>query len=142
QCAILVFEGLFLSDYNGLIQSLLYQFVKWHALAKLRIHSESTLNFLEELFKKLSQKLHKFKSYTCAAFHSVQLPKEKPAHQQKSAQCSETNSTSPESLASGPRMKKFHLGTYKFYTMSDYVRTVRFFRTMDSFTTKIMCTYS
>jgi hypothetical protein len=34
-------------------------------LAKLRIHSESTVVFLEETFKKLSQKLLKFQAYTC-----------------------------------------------------------------------------
>ncbi|KAG1782298.1 hypothetical protein EV702DRAFT_373552 [Suillus placidus] len=57
QCSIPVFEGLFPTDHDAIIQSLLYQFAQWHALAKLRIHSESTLTLFEDTFKKLCQKL-------------------------------------------------------------------------------------
>ncbi|KAG2343832.1 hypothetical protein BDR05DRAFT_975806 [Suillus weaverae] len=70
QCAIPVFEGLFPDDHDAMMQSLLYQFAQWHALAKLRLHLESTVNFLEETFKKLSQKLWKFRDFTCTyKFH-------------------------------------------------------------------------
>jgi hypothetical protein len=118
------------------VQSLLYQFAQWHALAKLRIHSESTLVFLEETFKKLSRKLRKFRVDICAAFNTVELPKEKAARQRKSAQRSETHNAPPES--SGAKVKKFNLNTYKFHAMGDYVRTIRFFGTTDSFTTQIV----
>lgn len=113
------------------VQSLLYRFAQWHVLTKLRIHSESTLTFLEETFKKLSQMLRKFQRYTCAAFNAVELPKE------KAAQHSNTTNAFPES--SGARPKKFNLGTYKFHVMGDYVRTIRIFGTTDSFTTQIVC---
>jgi hypothetical protein len=127
---------LFPSDHDAAVQSLLYRFAQWHALAKLRIHSESTLVFLDETFKKLSQKLRKFRTYTCAAFNTVELPKEKAARQRKSAQRSETHNASAES--SGARAKKFNMNTYKFHAMGDYVRTIRFFGTTDSFTTQIV----
>jgi hypothetical protein len=120
------------------VQSLLYRFAQWHALAKLRIHSESTVVFLEETFKKLSQKLRKFQAYTCAVFNTVELPREKTARQRKAAQCSVTNNPSTES--SGVRQKKFNLTTYKFHAMGDYVRTIRLFGTTDSFTTQIVST--
>jgi len=118
------------------VQSLLYQFAQWHALTKLRIHSESTVVLLEETFKKLSRMLQKFQCYTCAAFNAVELPKEKAARQRKAAQHSGTNNTIPES--SGVKPKKFNLGTYKFHAMGDYVRTIRIFGTTDSFTTQIV----
>ncbi|KIK34857.1 hypothetical protein CY34DRAFT_17433 [Suillus luteus UH-Slu-Lm8-n1] len=137
QCAIPVFEGLFPDDHDVVVQSLLYQFAQWHALAKLRLHSESTLSFFAQSFQKLSRGLRKFQNYTCAAFNCVELPREKAAHQKKSNQRSETNATSTESRASMPRTKKFHLGTYKFHAMGDYVRTIKFFGTTDSFTTQI-----
>jgi hypothetical protein len=135
QCAIPVFEGLLPPDHDAAIQSLLYQFAQWHALAKLRIHSDSTLTFLDETFKKLSRQLRKFRTFTCAAFNAVELPKEKAARQRRSAQRSE--GVSPEST--GPRVKMFNLNTYKFHAMGDYVRTIRFFGTTDSFTTQIVC---
>jgi hypothetical protein len=119
-----------------MVQSLLYQFAEWHALAKLRLHSASTVNFLEETFKKLSQKLRKFRVFTCAAFNAVELPKEKAARQRRAAQRSEANGSLPQS--DGPRTKKFNLGTYKFHAMGDYVRTIKLFGTTDSFTTQIV----
>ncbi|KAG2157996.1 uncharacterized protein EDB93DRAFT_1077626 [Suillus bovinus] len=99
------------------------------------MHSESTLNFLGETFNKLSQKLQKFQTFTCAAFDTLELPKEKAACQQRAVQCSETNGLPPES--NGARIKKFNLSTYKFHAMGDYMRMIKFFWTTDSFTTQI-----
>lgn len=136
QCAIPVFEQLFPPEHDRAIQSLLYRFAQWHVLAKLRIHSDSTLTFLEATFKKLSQKLRKFQRDTCSAFDTVELPKEKAARHRKLAQRSETNTTRSES--SGARLKSFNLSTYKFHAMGDYVRTIRLFGSTDSFTTQIV----
>ncbi|KIK36743.1 hypothetical protein CY34DRAFT_93881 [Suillus luteus UH-Slu-Lm8-n1] len=135
QCAMPIFEGLFPTVHDAAVQSLLYRFAEWHALAKLRLHSESTLAFLEETFKKLSQKLRKFRTDICDAFDTRELPKEKAARQKKFAQHPETHKVPPEST--GPRAKKFNMNTYKFHAMGDYVGTIRFFGTTDSFTTQI-----
>ncbi|KAG2050291.1 hypothetical protein BDR06DRAFT_984070 [Suillus hirtellus] len=128
QCAIPVFEGLFPPNHDLVVQSLLYRFTQWHTLTKLRIHSDSTL--------KLSQKLWRFRDHTCAAFTTTELPKEKAACQKRSAQCPEAHNPPPES--SRARVKNFNLNTYKFHAMGDYVRTIRFFGTTDSFTTQIV----
>ncbi|KAG2045454.1 hypothetical protein BDR06DRAFT_900653, partial [Suillus hirtellus] len=79
QCAIPVFEGLFPTDHDAIVQSLLYRFAQWHALAKLRMHSELTLCFFKDTFKNLSKQLQKFCKFTCTAFVTVELPKEKVA---------------------------------------------------------------
>jgi hypothetical protein len=121
-----------------MVQTLLYQFSQWHALAKLRLHSDSTVNFLQETFQKLSKKLRKFRDFTCAAFNTVELPKEKAACHRKATQRSEKHGSIPES--NGPKTKKFNLGTYKFHAMGDYVKTIRLFGTTDSFTTQIVST--
>ncbi|KAG2139092.1 uncharacterized protein EDB93DRAFT_1253157 [Suillus bovinus] len=101
QCSIPVFEGLFPTDHNAAVQSLLYQFAQWHALAKLRMHSDSTVIFLEDIFKKLSQRLRKFQCDTCAAFAMIKLPREKAAQLRRLAWRSE-NTSSTES--SSPRL--------------------------------------
>jgi hypothetical protein len=129
---------LFPAEHDVVVQSLLYRFAQWHALAKLRLHSESTVNLLGEIFKKLSQKLRKFRNFTCAAFKTSELPREKAARQQKAAKRSETNGVPPES--NGARIKSFNLGTYKFHAMGDYPTTIRLFGTTDSFTTQIVRT--
>ncbi|KAG2049932.1 hypothetical protein BDR06DRAFT_984188 [Suillus hirtellus] len=135
QCTIPVFEGLFPLEHDSAVQSLLYQFAQWHALVKLRIHSGSTLDFFEDMFNKLSWKLRRFWAYTCAAFVTTELPKEKAVRQRRLAQCSEINIASPEST--GARTKRFNLNTYKFHAMGDYLRTIKCFGTTDSFTTQI-----
>ncbi|KAG2056613.1 hypothetical protein BDR06DRAFT_879698, partial [Suillus hirtellus] len=139
QCAIPVFEGLFPPDHDTIVQSLLYRFVQWHVLAKLRMHSGSMVTFLKETFEKLSCKLQKFQKYTCATFNAVELPREKRAHKKRASQCAENGNTSQES--SGARVKKFNLLTYKFHVMGDYMSTIRLFGTTDSFTTQIVCMF-
>lgn len=118
------------------VQSLLYRFAQWHALAKLRMHSESTVTFLEGTFKTLSQALRKFRRDTCPAFNTVELPKEKQARQQRLARQSQNNATPQES--SGAKTKMFNLNTYKFHAMADYASTIKFFGTTDSFTTQMV----
>lgn len=137
QCSIPVFEGLFPTVHDRVVQSLLYRFAQWHALAKLRIHSESTVTFLQETFKNLSQNLRKFRRDTCDAFNTMELPKERAARQRRVAQRSESSAAPLES--SGAKTKKFNLETYKFHSMGDYVRTIKLFGTTDSFTTQTVC---
>jgi hypothetical protein len=133
-----VFEGLFPAPHDAVVRSLLYRFAQWHALAKLRIHSESTLGFLDETFKILSRQLRKFRDFTCTAFDTVELPREKAARQRRFAQCAGLTNASSE--LNGPRVKKFNLNTYKFHAMGDYVQTIKLFGTTDSFTTQIVST--
>jgi hypothetical protein len=127
---------LFPSGHDTAIQTLLYRFAEWHALAKLRLHSESTIAFLEETFHKLSQKLRKFRQDTCEAFVTTELPKERAARQRRLAQHPEGNATSAES--NGARKKKFNMNTYKFHAMGDYVSTIKLFGSIDSFTTQMV----
>jgi hypothetical protein len=102
------------------------------------MHSESTITFLEETFKKLSRKLRHFRKHTCATFTTVELPKEKTARQHRASQRSENGIASQE--PSRARVKFFNLLTYKFHAMGDYAATIRFFGTTDSFTTQIVST--
>src|SRR6266511_1265723 len=48
QCSIPVFEGLLQEPYNTIVMMLLYQTAEWHAFAKLWLHTESTLQHLEQ----------------------------------------------------------------------------------------------
>jgi len=132
-----VFEGLFPEEHDAVVQSLLYRFAQWHALAKLRMHSETTLSVLDETFKTLSRQLRRFRDLTCPAFTTVELPKEKAARERNAARQG-SNSRSGDAETGGRRAKRFNLSTYKFHAMGDYVRSIRLFGTTDSFTTQIV----
>ncbi|KAG2336252.1 hypothetical protein BDR05DRAFT_978825 [Suillus weaverae] len=136
QCAMPVFEGLFPADHDVIVQSLLYRFVHWHALAKLRVHTESMLSVLDETFKKLSHQLCKFHDFTCAAFTTTELLKERAARERKATR-EPLCPNDPDPGISSQKAKKFNLNTYKFHAMGDYVRSIRLFGTTDSFTTQI-----
>jgi hypothetical protein len=131
QCAIPVFEGLFPADHDAVVQTLLYRFAQWHALAKLRMHSDTTLLSLNRTFKMLSSLLRNFRDFTCAAFSTLELPKEKAARERSGCHNADTGN-------GGQRVKKFNLNTYKFHAMGDYVQSIQLFGTTDSFTSQMV----
>jgi hypothetical protein len=77
---------------------LLYRTAEWHALAKLRMHSDSTLLLLEELTTEFGQLIRQFRDLTCAQFKTVELPRETAARKRRHAkQHSATSSAVPNS---------------------------------------------
>jgi len=106
---------------------------KWHALAKLRVHSESTLNHLEAQTKILGQRMRAFRDATKDAFNTVELAGEAAARKRRSAEGNIT--TQPR----GPLKKALNLNTYKFHALGDYVQSIRLFGTVDSYSTQLVC---
>jgi hypothetical protein len=64
---------------------LLYRTAEWHALAKLRMHSDSTLLLLEELTKEFGQLIRQFRDLTCSQFKTVELSRETAARKRRGA---------------------------------------------------------
>ena len=124
QCAIPVFEGLLDEPYNTMLMQLLYRAAEWHALAKLRMHTKTTLDLLEKCTIHLGQLMRKFRNVTFLNFNTVVLPRE--ARKSPSA--------------SGKR-KPLNLNTYKFHSLGDYVRTIKLFGCTDSFSTQLVSRY-
>src|SRR5258708_40375338 len=58
---------------------LLYRISEWHALAKLRMHTEDSLKLMEESTKDLGNLLRQFRTLTCTQFSTVELPREADA---------------------------------------------------------------
>jgi hypothetical protein len=64
---------------------LLYRTAEWHALAKLRMHSDSTLFLLEELTIEFGKLIRQFRDLTCNQFNTVELPRETAARKRRDA---------------------------------------------------------
>ena len=79
QCAIPVFDGLFERHNNGIIMDLLFELTTWHALAKLRLHTESMVCALKTSMTRLGIALQNFQSTICAEFETQDLPSEEAA---------------------------------------------------------------
>jgi hypothetical protein len=55
---------------------LLYRTAEWHGFAKLRIHTDSTLDHLEELTKEFGLLMRQFRDLCCSQFQTAELPRE------------------------------------------------------------------
>ncbi|EFI26688.1 hypothetical protein CC1G_15459 [Coprinopsis cinerea okayama7 len=76
QCAVACFDGLLPKKHNTVVLDLLFELATWHGLAKLRLHTSTTLNALETSTTRLGQRIRRFISVTCSAFDTRALPKE------------------------------------------------------------------
>lgn len=65
--------------------NLLFRLGHWHGLAKLRMHSDLTVDLLDQETTLLGDQLRAFKSTTCSSFHTRELRKEASARQKKEA---------------------------------------------------------
>lgn len=62
---------------------LLYRTAEWHGLAKLRIHTEGSLELLEQLTKELGSLLRDFSKTTSTDFKTYELPREVQERQRR-----------------------------------------------------------
>lgn len=123
QCSIPVFEGLLPEPFNGMLLRLLYKTAEWHAFAKLRMHTSSTLRLLEVVTREFGRLMRQFRDRTSDEFDTVEFPRE------TSARKGGTRSS---------KKKKLNLNTYKFHALGDYVTTIRLFGTTDSYSTQVV----
>lgn len=132
----------------------------WHALAKLRMHNDITLNVMDAVTISLGDELRHFSHVTSAAFETRELGREYSARMRRKARGVANRSSGTASLAapsssshatqsivnaiiepgsaSAPVRKqvKFNMNTYKTHSFPDYVMTIRRFGTTDSYSTE------
>lgn len=144
QCSIPVFDGLFDSSNNTIIMDLLFELSTWHGLAKLRLHTESTVRALENSTTRLGIILRKFQSTTCAEFVTRDLPSEEAARGRRKAAKAKFKSTTQEPKSKGKQKStesdskfcSFGLSNYKTHALPDYPKTIRELGTTDSYSTQ------
>ena len=128
QCAIPVFDGLLPEPHNTYVLKLLFELAHWHGLAKLRMHTDATLDILSRVTASLGNSLRTFEEKTCAAFETRELERERAARQrrqEKSVTSGASESRRPTAPNSNTRkQKKFNLRTYKLHALGDYVGTI------------------
>lgn len=161
QCSIPAFEGLLEEPHNTRLMKLLYRTAEWHGFAKLRMHTDSTLDHLESLTKEFGLLMRQFRDLSCSQFQTTELPREvaarnrqrqraqakqlfnpQPAttdgHPTPSTSESASNAAAPSSGSTARKPKTLNLLTPKFHALGDYVRTIRLFGGTDSFSTQLV----
>lgn len=127
-----VFEGLLPPEHDKVIMDLLFCLAEWHALAKLRLHTSTTLDLLDDATRELGSNLRRFKRDTCEAFDTRELPKEEAARGRRLRRKANTVPTSGQTK----KKKEFSMQTPKLHFLGDYVKTIAWFGTTDSYSTQ------
>ncbi|KAJ3985139.1 hypothetical protein F5890DRAFT_1573070 [Lentinula detonsa] len=139
QCAIPVFEGLLPDPYNKHLMTLLYRTAEWHALAKLRLHTDNTLEYLELTTHEFGKLIRQFHDLSDVAFTTFETDREVAARNRHNAEkaVQMMGSVTSALAQNGRRRKSLNLITYKFHAMGDYVRTIHLFGPTDSYSTQL-----
>ncbi|KAH9161682.1 hypothetical protein EDB89DRAFT_2029564 [Lactarius sanguifluus] len=141
QCSIPAFDGLYREEDNRSINELLFLLATWHAYAKLRLHTDTTLEMFQTVGTTLCQALRHFASVTCPRYATKELPREanaRVARQRKGATRSNAESQSTGNARTGKERtgKQFNMSTYKIHCIPDYVPAIRKYGTTDSYSTQ------
>ena len=129
----------------------LFVLAHWHALAKLRQHTDLSLDILESVTVHLGKVLRDFQENTCTAYDTRELKREMAARMRKSESKSSSLSEPPapdpdttSAASSKPRKgtgrlhKALNLNTYKDHALGDYVESIRQNGTVDSYSTEMV----
>jgi hypothetical protein len=137
QCAIPAFEGLLPEPHNKDVLTLLFTCAQWHALAKLRMHTDETLDILDKVTVKFGKQLRHFQKHTCVAFKTQELRREAERRQRRQSRSLVSNGGATTSMhQTARRSKTFNLQTYKLHALGDYSTSIRNFGTTDSYSTE------
>jgi hypothetical protein len=120
---------------------LLFVCSHWHGLAKLRMHTDSTLAIFDDATIDIGAKFRTFERETCSAFDTRELNREANARRRrrKKKAPEASNGVNPSDSSdtfNETRPKKFNLQTYKYHSLGDYPDTIRRYGTTDSYSTE------
>ncbi|KAF9227536.1 hypothetical protein BS17DRAFT_793237 [Gyrodon lividus] len=135
QCAIPVFETLMPEPHNSRVLQLLFTLCHWHGVAKLRLHTDKTLDLMVTMTSKL---LRNFVAETCAAFSTKELRREAESRKRHGARKNSgpTSRSGPDLSIDSLRPKVLNLQTYKLHALADYPAQIRMYGTTDSYSTQ------
>ena len=140
-----MFDGLLPEPHNSHVLDLLFELGHWHGLAKLRMHTDPSLQILRDVTTSLGSCVRKFIKKTCSAFQTHELEweramwqrrqeREAASRQQQSNQDSEARSRTTTASTRIP--KSLNLRRYTYHSLGDYMWTIQHFGTTDSYTTQ------
>jgi hypothetical protein len=140
QCALPVFEGLLRTQReNTLLMNLLFDLATWHAYAKLRLHTDTTLNDFRTLTSALGRSVRMFIKDVCSQYDTTDLPHEMAARGRRQAALTSTIGASQRRLKS--TRKEINLSTYKYHALGDYPDLIARFGTTDNASTQTVRGY-
>ena len=140
--------------FDAIVLDLLFELTTWHSLAKLRLHTERTLDYLDTSTTHLGWFLRKFSCETKKVYLTKELPSEEAAHGHRHAAkvakvATGSIPTGDQAATANPnpkgkekvdqmKLRYLNLSTYKLHALGDYVQSIRQFGTTDNYTTQVV----
>jgi hypothetical protein len=120
------------------VSDLLFKLATWHGLAKLRLHTESTIRALDTSTTRLGKLLQHFATSTCKAYETRALPSEEAARGRRIAALAAKRQVPDlaDQKVRKSKAKQFNLNTYKFHSLGAYVKAIQMYGTTDNYTTQ------
>ena len=135
-----MFIGLFPEPHSSIVYKLLFLLAHWHGLAKLWMHTDRTLEVLEQVLARLGCQLCMFTGETCPSFSTLELCCEAESHRRHQAQEGKNGIAQTRgmlAITTGDRhLKVLNLQTYKLHALGDYPAQIRMYGTTDSYSTQ------
>ncbi|KAK7444353.1 hypothetical protein VKT23_015366 [Stygiomarasmius scandens] len=138
QVALVCFEDLLPEPHNKIVMDLIWDLATWHAYAKLRLHSDSTVQSFRQATRAFGDSLRKFVRTTCAEFDTTELEKEraKRVRREKRARQKSGLDTPVDPASELNQKRSFNPNTPKFHAMGHYPDAVVYFGTTDVYSTQ------
>jgi hypothetical protein len=142
QCAGPCFERLFPRPVDSQIQDLLFLMACWHASAKLRLHTETSLNLFRGMTTAFTRQIRQFANNVCPKFDTVETPSESAASVRADAlRIKKKCRMSTQACCQGAKWmsKNFNIDTPKFHSIVHYPDAIATYGTTDSYSTQKVC---
>ena len=111
----------------------------WHAYAKLRLHTDTTLNNFRILTSTLGKSVRIFIKEVCSQYHTTELPKEMATRGRREAALAKNSDTPKASKKRRTSLRKeLNLSTYKYHALGDYPDLIARFGTTDNASTQMV----
>jgi hypothetical protein len=115
----------------------LFNLATWHAYAKLKLHTDTTLNEFRTITSTLGTAVRTFIKEVCSKYDTTELPHEMAARGRRQAALTKKTD---KPRASQTRLtsirKQLNLSTYKYHALGDYPNLISRFGTTDNASTQ------
>ncbi len=140
QCSFPCFDGLLPdSKDNSIVIDTLFISATWHAFAKARMHTDSTVQVLRAVTSLLGHQLRLFSSKVCPNFRTKETPSEMAARVRRLIRMTRKKAAAASTTGGIYKsVKAFNLFMYKHHSLGNYQWTIPRFRTIDSYSTQIV----
>ena len=121
---------------------MLFKLAQWHALAKLQLHSDTTIVVFEAATGTLGQAMRAFLRHVCPRYETRELLRETQSRQRRRAAKAQVSGVAASSGGATliPKFKSFTvLNTPKYHRLGNHACAIKETGTTDNKTMQMVC---